>query len=126
MTDEEDLTLEEYLSEDEDDWVEEDETSEDSVSERVRKTSLSSSPQATSIVQAKAPTRASNFHEDNLETDFIFFLLFTKKLLLTAQDASQRHRDEDARGEHDRNGQQDELLEVGKALDGFLEILELG
>jgi hypothetical protein len=47
VTDEEDLTLEEYLSEDEDDWAEDDETSEDSVSERVRKTSLPSSPQAT-------------------------------------------------------------------------------
>jgi hypothetical protein len=70
VTDEEDLTLEEYLSEDEDDWVEEDETSDESALGRARKTSLSSSPQETSIVQAKAPTKASNFHGDNLKIDF--------------------------------------------------------
>ena len=126
MTDEEDLTLEEYLSEDEDDWAEDDETSEDSVSERVRKTSLPSSPQATSIVQAKAPTGASNFHEDNLETDFIFSPPLYKKLLLTAQEPRKGDRNQDTRGEHDRDGQQDELLEIRKSLQRFLEILEFG
>ena len=45
---------------------------------------------------------------------------------MSVENSGKRHRNQDTCREHDGDGQQDELLEVGEALDGFLEILEFG